>query len=213
MSLKQLAWSVMALLAVTMMPIYADEDTEAEKTPDPVEGQKLTTVCSACHGATGISAIPGYPNISGQNAKYLERQMILMRSGERDVPLMVGQLDAMTDANIRDIAEFYATQAKVTLQAKPELIELGESIYRGGILKKKVAACTACHSPNGNGNALAGFPRVAGQPTEYTVAQLKAYREDERDSDENFNGMMRDTAKNLTDTEMRAVANYIKGLF
>ena len=212
-SFKLIVWSTILLLVPTAMPISAEDETAIEREPDPAEGQRLSTPCSACHGTDGNSAVPSYPNMGGQNAKYLEKQMLLMRSGEREVAVMAGQLDALSDEDIGDIAAFYATQPKVTLQTKPDLIELGESIYRGGILKKNVAACTSCHAPNGDGNSLAGFPRIAGQPVEYTVAQLKAYREDQRITDENFDGMMRDVAKNLTDTEMQAVANYIKGVY
>ena len=189
-----------------------DGASKEARLPEPTL-QELVRPCGACHGDDGNTTIATYPNMGGQNAKYLERQMLLMRSGERDVPLMAGQLDSMTDSNIRAIAEHYASKPKLTMQATPENLELGESIYRGGILKKNVAACTACHTPNGDGNALAGFPRIAGQHVEYTVAQLQAYREDQRTSDEGFNGMMRDVAKNMTDTEMQAVANYVKGLF
>ena len=71
----------------------------------------------------------------------------------------------------------------------------------------------ACHARNGNGNSLAGFPRLSGQPVEYLVVQLKAYREDQRTSDEYVGGMMRDVASKLTDTEIEAVANYITGLY
>lgn len=219
-SLKLSVCLAVALLMANSTPIIAeDEDTTVEDAAPAEEQQAELTLqemikpCGACHGEDGNTSIATYPNMGGQNAKYLERQMLLMRAGERHVPLMAGQLDSMTDENIREIAEFYASKPKMTMQAKPDLIELGESIYRGGILKKNVAACTACHTPNGDGNALAGFPRIAGQHTEYTVAQLKAYREDQRTSDEDFNGMMRDVAKNMTDTEMQAVANYIKGLY
>ncbi len=185
----------------------------AEEAGDANAGAAKATACVACHGNDGTSTIPDYPHIAGQNAKYLEIQMRQMRDGERDIPLMAGQLDTMSDQDLKDIAAYYASQPGKIGQASPENLELGEQIYRGGILDKNVAACTACHSPSGNGNTLAGFPRISGQPVGYTVTQLKSYREDERTSDEYVNGMMRDIAARMTDNEIEAVANYIQGLY
>lgn len=188
------------------VPILADE-------ADPVAGAAKAAACVACHGNDGNSLIPDYPHIAGQNAKYLETQMRQMRDGERVIPLMLGQLDAMSDQDLKDIAAHYASQPGKIGQASPDGLELGERIYRGGILDKQVAACTACHSPNGNGNSAAGFPRISGQPVNYTITQLKAYREEERSSDEYVSGMMRDVAARMTDNEIEAVANYIQGLY
>lgn len=172
-----------------------------------------STTCIACHGEVGNAVIPGYPNIAGQNARYLFRQMRFMRDGDRDPKLMGPQLDNLTDQDLRDLAAFYASQAGKIGQAYREGIELGEAIYRGGILAKQVAACTACHAPDGSGNALAGFPSLSGQTAEYVVEQLKAYREGERKTDAgSYEGMMRQTAANMTDGEMAAVANYVLGL-
>ena len=218
-----------ALIALSAIWLHADahdadvaqvESDEAESTaaeesdvPSVAAGLALSAPCTACHGADGNTLIPEYSNIAGQNEKYLYKQLKLIQSNERPIPLMVGQLDAMTDKNLRDLSAYYASLPGKIGQASEENLELGEAIYRGGILEKKVAACTACHAPNGNGNLLAGFPRLSGQPVEYTIAQLKAYREQERTTDEYVSGMMRDIAAKMTDTEIAAVANYITGLY
>ena len=173
----------------------------------------LAGPCVVCHAEDGNSLAPIYPNLGGQNVAYLERQMILMRDGDRPAPLMAGQLDNMSDEDIRELAEHYAAQPAAAGQAKDADLALGEAIYRGGILDKGVAACTACHAPDGAGNALAGFPRLAGQHPDYTIAQMTAYREGDRATDENNGGVMRDVAANMTDGEIKAVANYILGLY
>ena len=64
----------------------------------------------------------------------------------------------------------------------------------------------------GNGNAPAGFPLLRGQSGDYVAAQLTAYREGVRKTDEEFGQMMRMTASRLTDGEIKAVASYIQGL-
>ena len=63
-----------------------------------------------------------------------------------------------------------------------ELVKLGQTIYRGGILGKGVAACASCHGPNGSG-IPAQYPRVAGQHAQYTADQLKAFRAGARNND------------------------------
>ena len=84
------------------------------------------------------------------------------------------------------------------------------------MIERKVAACTACHSPTGRGNAPAGFPSLGGQHAEYIATQLKMYRkgyEDETGRTNDGDAMiMRSTAFGLSDKEIEAVASYIAGL-
>ena len=176
-------------------------------------GRALSAPCTACHGTDGNTLTPEYSNLAGQGEKYLFQQLKHIQSGKREIVLMAGQLTSMDDQDLRNLAAYYASLPGRIGQSKEEGLEQGESIYRGGIPDKQVAACTACHAPNGNGNMLAGFPRLSGQPVEYTIAQLKAYREEERTTDEDFNNMMRDIAAKLTDGEIEAVANYMTGLY
>lgn len=174
-------------------------------------GENKVATCAACHGANGQSTIGVNPKLAGQNARYLIKQMADIKSGERSVPLMTGMLTNSSEQDIADIAAFYAAQ-EVTLEgADPELVELGESIYRAGIASLDVAACSACHSPTGKGNPQAGYPAVSGQHAEYTAAQLKAFRSGERTNDGRAMPM-RIISERLTDREIEAIASYISGL-
>lgn len=202
--------------------VEIDESTQVAEEAPPVTaadvidtevGRTLSVTCTACHGTDGNALQAENSNLAGQNEKYLFRQLQLIQSREREIIVMATLLDDFDDGDLRNIAAYYASLPGKIGQSDPEGLELGEAIYRGGILEKKVAACTACHAPNGNGNMLAGFPRVSGQTVEYTVAQLKAYREEERTTDEDYRGMMRDIAAKLTDSEIDAVANYMTGLY
>ena len=182
---------------------------------DATAGQALATPCAACHGQDGVAVLPNSPNLAGQNAVYLVRQMTLIKSGVRPVPLMAGQLDALTGDDLANLAAYFASLKAPVGQAaadNAEKLALGERIYRAGIASKGVAACTACHSPTGSGNALAGFPHLSGQTVQYVSAQLTAYREGSRATDEDTGGVMRGVAKGLTDSEIAAVANYVLGL-
>lgn len=179
---------------------------------DPAAGEALSATCVACHGQDGHAQIEGYPHLAGQNERYLFTQLELIQTQDRPVPLMQGMLDGMSKQDLRDLAAYYASLEARVGQAADERLDLGERIYRGGLAEKGVAACSACHSPTGSGNALAGFPRLSGQAVEYLVTQLTEFREGRRQTDDEYGGMMRDIAHGLTDTEIEAVANYVHGL-
>ena len=126
--------------------------------------------------------------------------------------MMTGILDNLDDQQLKDIAAFYSQQEGKIGQTDPELVSLGESIYRAGIKRKQVAACAACHSPNGSGNGPAGFPSLSGQWPEYTASQLKAFRSGQRSNDGDSR-MMRITSMDLSDREIEAIASYLSGLY
>jgi len=167
--------------------------------------------CAACHGADGNSLAPTFPKLAGQHESYLLKQLNDIKSGARSVPTMAGQLDAMSEQDLADIAAHFAAQAATQGVAKEELVELGESVYRAGIREKGVAACTACHSPTGAGNGPAKYPMLSGQHADYIAAQLRAFRNDERTNDGDTR-IMRDVAARLSDRELDAVASYASGL-
>lgn len=183
---------------------------------DAAAGKGQTAACSACHGADGNSAVPTFPKLAGQGQKYLYKQLVDIRDDVRIVPTMAGQLVGKTNQDLADIAAFYASQARSGGQTDPELLALGESVYRSGIPERNVAACAACHSPTGSGNAPAGFPGLAGQHADYIAAQLQAYRKGYEDETGRTNDgdirIMRITAFGLSDKEIQAVSSYAAGL-
>lgn len=184
---------------------------EALLAGDPERGKELTTTCVACHGQDGNSASDAFPSIAGQHAAYTLKQLYDIRSGRREVPVMTGMLDGLSDQDMADLAAYYAVQTPQTGAADPELVERGKQIYRAGIPRKDIAACTACHSPRGQGNNFAEFPMLAGQWPAYTVSQLKQFRTGERANDGDSR-MMRAVALDMSDEEIEAVASYIRGL-
>jgi cytochrome c553 len=204
------------LLVGALLLGTAQAAVAADVVGDASAGKDKVVTCSACHGADGNSAAPTFPKLAGLGEKYLLKQMQDIRDGARPVPTMVGQLDGKSDQDLADMAAFYAEQARSGSQANPELVALGAKIYRGGIAERAVPACSACHSPNGKGNAPAGFPALAGQHADYIAAQLKAYRKGYEDETGRTNDgdtkIMRTTAFGLSDKEIEAVASYAAGL-
>ena len=183
---------------------------------DPAKAQQLATqVCAACHGADGNSAIPANPSIAGQHYDYALKQLVNFKSeggkaAERPSPVMTAIVANLSRDDMANVAAYFAGQeAKPRSARDPELVKLGQTIYRGGVISRGIAACASCHAPNGAG-IPAQFPRLAGQHAQYTADQLKAFRAGTRANDPNR--MMRAIAVKLTDREIDAVSQYIQGL-
>lgn len=177
---------------------------------DAAAGQAKSALCAACHGSDGNSPLAVNPKLAGQNAKYLVKQLQDFKSGARPGTTMSAMVLSLSEQDMQDIAAFYASQQPTILGANPEMLELAEAMYRGGNKELSVAACSACHSPTGSGNAPAGFPSLSGQHPEYTLQQLKDFRAGVRQND--TNGMMRSVVERLTDKELEALASYVSGL-
>ncbi len=185
--------------------------SETSKASDATKGKAVSETCVACHGSDGNSTNPAWPKIAGQGEGYLAKQLSDFRSDKRNDPTMTAMAKGIaSDADVNDLAAYYASQKTKPGTANEEKVAAGEAIYRGGNLSTGVAACAACHGPTGSGNDAAKFPSIAGQHAKYTVAQLKAFKSGKRAND--TGKMMRNVAKNMTDAEMDAVAEYISGL-
>lgn len=180
---------------------------------DPNAGKAISEACVACHSVDGNSVVGMWPKLAGQHELYLLRQMLEFKKGEagnRYEPQMLGMMEPLTEGQMADLAAYFAGQTMAPGQTKKEFVALGEKIYRGGIAEKGVAACGACHGPQGLGNAPANYPRLSGQHPEYTLQQLKNFASATRKNDEN--AIMRMISARLTDEEMQAVSEYISGL-
>lgn len=197
-------WALAATLAFAWLA------NPASAAGDPAAGKDKAAVCAACHGADGKAIQPSYPNLAGQHAAYLAKQLTEYRDGDRVNALMSGQAANLSDEDIQDLAAYFAEMPKHEGVAAEENLTLGQDIYRGGITSAGIAACAACHGPAGEGNPMAAWPVISGQNAQYTSDQLKYFRSEERANDPN--AMMRGISKRMTDAEIDAVANYISGL-
>ena len=178
---------------------------------DAATGKQLVSVCSACHGADGNSLAGIWPSLAGQNYKYLLKQLRLVKSGGREIVEMTGQLDNLSDQDLKDISAFYSVQNNVIGQVEKDKLELGRKLYYSGNLEKGVPACTACHSPRGLGNAPAAYPLLSGQQPDYVTKALKDYRSGER-SNEDPSKIMIAIAYKLDDNEIEALSSFVHGL-
>lgn len=199
---------LLASLMAAPLVSFAAAPAAAAK-PDLVAGEaRYTAVCAACHGADGNSGSPANPKLAGQHPEYLAKQLAEFKSGKRANAVMSGMAAGLSDEDMKNIAAWLSKQKPKTGFSKDkELVTLGERIWRGGIADRNIAACAGCHSPNGAG-IPAQYPRIAGQHSDYTIAQLNGFRDGSRKN----SVQMTQVAAKLNDREIRAVSDYVAGL-
>ena len=187
----------------------AESAAPAAAKPDMAKGQATSTnVCAACHTNDGSRGSPANPILQGQHPEYIVKQLTEFKSGKRANAIMSGMAAPLSDADMKNVAAFYASKtAKPGFAKNKELVALGEKIYRGGIADRMIPACAGCHSPTGAG-IPAQYPRLAGQHADYTEAQLVAFRGGARKNSVPMTGV----AAKMNDREIKAVADYIAGL-
>src|SRR5690606_34684883 len=155
MKLQRLAFSIVFSGLVFSSPVLGEGSAE--------EGQTKATPCVACHGVGGNSANPEWPSLAGQSVPYIIKQLKAFKSGERQNPLMTPMAQPLTDDDIEDLAAYYSQQVPTGLEADPSKVSEGQRLYRGGDPDAGIAACIACHGPNGKGVAPAGYPALQSQ--------------------------------------------------
>ena len=202
--MKKIIVSSMVLMFAFAGAVHAAGDAEAGKTK--------SAACAGCHGMDGNSLVPTFPKLAGQGAKYTAKQLADFKANEtRKNEIMLGMAAALSEEDMADIGAFYASQNLAgPAPADESKLELGRQIYKGGILTEGIPACQACHGPKGAGVPGSGYPQVGGQYVDYTLAQLKAFREGARANDDKM--LMRSIMKDMTDEQLEAVANYIATL-
>ncbi|MDE2094406.1 MAG: cytochrome c4 [Burkholderiales bacterium] len=197
------------LLLAASACVAVAQEAKPPAAPDLAKGQATAQVCAACHTSDGSRGSPAYPILQGQHPEYLVKQLTEFKSGLRANAIMTGMVAALSPDDMKNVAAFYASkQAKPGFAKHKDLVALGEKIFRGGIADRNIPACAGCHSPDGAG-IPSQYPRLAGQHAEYTEAQLVAFRSGAR---KNSVPMMGVAAK-LNDREIKAVADYITGLY
>ena len=91
---------LLACALVTLAPLAMASD-------DAAATVALVGTCVACHGADGIGKSPQYPNLQGQKAAYLEKQLKAFRSGERKDSNMNPLSTALSDEDIAELAAYF----------------------------------------------------------------------------------------------------------
>jgi cytochrome c553 len=194
--------------------VFAAE--EAKVKPDLVKARKIAeTVCVACHGADGNSAIATNPILAGQGSQYLFKQLSEFKAAEgkpalRNSPLMAPMVAPLSVDDMQSLAVYFSQQKPKPASASDEkLVAAGRTLWRKGDFERGIPACAGCHGVAGAG-VPAQYPRLSGQHAEYTELQLKNFRSEERSNDPDKT--MRSIADKFSDKQIKALADYIAGL-
>lgn len=206
--------AVLATGALQASDLQASEEEQAQAAlaaPDIKAGEaKANSICIACHGPQGNSIVPTWPKLAGQHPEYIKKQIMDFKANNRYNVQMTPMAMPLTDQEVIDLAAYFSSQTQSGGVADPELAKLGESIFRAGNPVTGVPACSSCHGPAGQGQALSRFPRLAGQHADYVKQTLGYFQNKERSNDPS--GMMRGVAARLSQQEIAAVSQYIQGL-
>jgi cytochrome c553 len=103
---------------------------QSAKAADIEAGKQLaTTVCAACHGATGISVSDTVPNLAAQRARYIEEQLKFFKDGTRKEPgaasraaIMNAIASQLSAEEIANVAAYFESQRGEAPGAKSALL-------------------------------------------------------------------------------------------
>jgi cytochrome c553 len=90
------------------LPVHASGDYEA--------GKAKSSTCAGCHGADGVSSVPSFPKLAGQNRDYLYQALKDYKSGKRKNPIMAGQVQALSDEDMLDLTMYFSKQKGLELK-------------------------------------------------------------------------------------------------
>lgn len=103
-----LAGFVAGFMLSGALPVHASGDYEA--------GKAKSAACAGCHGADGVSTVPSFPTLAGQNRDYLHQALKDYKAGKRKNPIMAGQVEALSDTDMQDLAMFFSKQKGLYLK-------------------------------------------------------------------------------------------------
>ncbi len=163
--------------------------------PDPVAaGKSAAAACDGCHGEGGVTKIAGMPSLVGLDPKYLVTAMRGYTNGQRKHDMMKALVTPLTDADLDNIALYYALQKP----AKAQTPAPGDQAAG----KKAAEACSGCHGNTGVSTNPAN-PSIAGQDAQYLVAALLAYKDGTRTE-----GSMRNAVAALDERTIKNMAAF-----
>ncbi|MBI4938841.1 MAG: c-type cytochrome [Nitrosomonadales bacterium] len=175
----------------------------AFKSGDANAGKAVAANCGACHGVNGLSVNPEWPNLAGQHADYLVRALNAFKAGARKNDMMSPMATGLSDADMRNVAAYFASASCKSTAADKVKADLGKT-------KAETAGCAACHSSGGlNRAGIAGvsgaqaWPNLAGQNAAYLTVALKSFRDGSRN-----HAVMSSVAKTLGDADIENLSAY-----
>ena len=200
------------LFALAVASVTAFSHAQEAK-GDVEAGKQKIAMCIGCHGIPGYQAsfpeIHKVPMISGQSAKFITAALVAYQKGERKHPTMRGIAESLSEKDIADVSAYYEQHGKTgaELPAKPGR---EPSVQVAELLKK--GACVSCHGDNFAKPIDPSYPKIAGQHADYLFVALKSYKVEKNANVGRNNAIMGGVAKQFTNAELKALANYISSV-
>ena len=170
--------------------------------PDAVgRGATLAQQCAICHGPTGVSRADS-PNLAGQYAAVVYKQLIDFKSGARVNAVMTPFAINLTERDMADLAAYYAYLPRLPAYHPEKDLPAPRIVVNGAPLRN-VAPCGSCHGALDN---KTGSPWLEGQPADYVKAQLQAFASGARSND--ISQQMRNIARQMTPQEIDEAAEW-----
>lgn len=211
--------SIKACLAAALLfaftTAYSDDTAEEIKqrigSGNPVTGKTRSELCQGCHGEFGLSLEDLIPNLAGQYANYIAKQLRNFQTGARTHQIMNAMATTINDAELTDIAAYFSSQKKMHGNGQGDN-PVAKNLFLKGDASRGIPPCVSCHGENGKGKApnISTYPVIGGQHKAYLRAQLQHWRSGERSNSPD--GVMNKVAKTLTDAEIESLTDYLSGL-
>jgi cytochrome c553 len=161
--------------------------------------------CAICHGASRPSQQVDTPNLDGQPAAAIYKQLRDFKSGARVNAAMSPFGVKLSEQDMQDLAAYYSYLPRQPgINPDPSIVS--PAIVAHGASMRNVPACVSCHDPT---NARVGSPWLEGQSAVYIRSQLEAFAHGNRRND--INEQMRNIARQMTPAEIEDAARYYAG--
>lgn len=164
-------------------------------------GATLAQQCAICHGPTGVSRANS-PNLAGQYASTVYKQLHDFKSGARVNAIMTPFALPLSDQDMVDLAGYYAYLPRLPPFHSEQQLPAPRIVINGAPLRG-IAPCGSCHGALDN---KVGSPWLEGQSAAYLTAQLQAFASGARRND--ISQQMRNIARKMTFEEMNQAAHY-----
>jgi len=184
-------------------------------------GKTKAATCAACHGANGIGASEAFPNLAGQHADYIVKQLKAFKAGTRVDPVMAPMAAGLSEQDMADVGAYFASlnrsgaaavaeggsesagQTAAAPVAHVPNASAGKSLYELGDPSRNIGACIGCHGKEGNSEVLI-YPNLAKQHSQYIEKQLHDFKATTR-----INFAMNQFAGAMTDEDIADMGAYL----
>jgi len=169
---------VLLVFAFALLTACTQEQDEAPAVADTAAGKAIAQArCAACHGMDGRGEEEGIPNLAAQPVEYLVDALNAYKDGRRHHAALQDMASGMSDADIYNIAGYYASLPPLPVPTDSSANASSGSSYEEGA--EVAAVCTECHGEHGFSREP-GVPSLAGQQPAYLIASIQEYARGER---------------------------------